>query len=199
MKLYDTPELITELEKDDIVYAVVNDEITEARVVDYVYNYIISQSSITVTRNSYIKVETANGHLITTGPDLRNIDFYNSVDDLIYNQHRLAWWSGHVNLYKEGNEQNIKELVDFINAIENQYGIKQEGSEFVFHTIYKNQVVDILSDKVIEKCGSEISFSDNNGDMQTLSELKAKKIFPSIKECVEDYDFKIVKFDDEKK
>lgn len=210
MKLYDKPKCLADLEKGDIVYTLINGEITQAKLVGFRKEYELKiNEGLEMGDRSYYEFITPTGFQFKiTRKDAcsRTNEVFATYDDLRANGNfnNLQWNYGCLDCYGSGNKENQDARLRFINKVKEKYQIEFSG-KYCFHVYFNSkrtkQVTELhfpelveydsTDDLYISHCGSEYGFL---GEM-----LESGRFFRTEEECERAYRPKIVTFEEPKK
>lgn len=201
MKLYDVPKTFADLEKGDIVYATINGQIMEVKLVDYktIYDLNITKK-LEIKDSSYYKFITPNGEeIVVTYEMFRDsaVHFYATLDLLRDNGfHTYIKWN-------YGSIDNMDARTRFINAIKKKYDLEFTGVycfRLYFTSAKTKQITELNfptftdngdEDFEISHCGSHY------GSIYDL--LESGRCYRTRQDCKMAYTPKVVRFNNTEK
>lgn len=208
MRIYETPKCLADLEKGDVVYTIVNGEITQAKLIGFRKEYELEiNEGLEMGDKSYYDFITPKGFQFRVNrSDVRNHrnEVFASYEDLRANKgyDNLQWNYGCLDCYGSGNWENKEARLRFIRKVKEKYGVEFSGA-YCFHIYYnskKTQAVTALNfPKLVELSDKDDLYISHGGnEYGFLGEMLASgRYFRTKEECERAYRPKIVTFDDE--
>lgn len=211
MKLFRNPRAIVDLQVGDIVYMIVNGQITQARVADFSVVYDIHSNALSiVTERQYSHGEKKQTFYVFDLPDGTTIlktpkyrentpDIYLSVEDA-RNDKKLEWQYGYYDTLFRGNKDNQSALDMLKQYMKESYGLDwHRGGYFLFYYNKKStqQVTEVAFNCIYDENMGDIRISHGSSEYGFLGErIDDKKFFATRAECERAYQPKVVMFDE---
>lgn len=209
MKLYETPKTFADLEKGDIVYAVVNGQVMEVKLVDYTTIYDLGiNENLTIGSKSVYHFVTADGTKIVVDydafRDYKVPRFYATLDLLRDNGFHtyIKWDYGCPSSYYN-NKENMDARERFINTIKSKYDLEFTGKycfRLYFISAKTKQITELNFPTFTDNGDGDLEISHcghHYGDIYDL--LDSGRFYRTRQECQMGYKPKVVRFNNTEK
>lgn len=204
MKLLENCKSLCDLEKGDIVYTFINDNITQARVIDYQFVLKADSNALKVlsyiSYPTYYKFEIPGGETFEVRLESNKHYVYKTVEDL-RNGKCMTFKYGSYSI-NGGDNQNMNALCAFCDLMKKKYGINREYDKFsvYFNDKMSKRVIEVQFNEFVIKSGvDDVEFGDGYKWHGNLGEKLANGYYTTRQECLDAYTPFVVTFDDVEK